>query len=294
MPKRGIDTPAKDDPNRKKPRPSSPEDSVGAEQSSESTPSAANLNVSVDSKAPAVFATGCSKTSKAAPATSATVKPKHAPATSGIAKSRGGSLLDVFRSGKSHEKAPAVTDKNKKAQPTKPAATDKKEKSTAASAEKSEAKAVIKKESDSKHIADLHNKRSVWGLGLVAALGVLNVASVSYLLSEQSRHSTAQLRCRVEKEKLTEDLSRNQGIISVLKSGLDAAENQIKFIEQAQESKRKALKARQEQRKSVGALTEEEKNQWAAKKESLRSKRDQLLDDFNIWLGKLDEVDGME
>jgi flagellar biosynthesis chaperone FliJ len=140
----------------------------------------------------------------------------------------------------------------------------------------------------------MHNKRSFWGLGLVGALSILNVASVSYLLSEQSHHSTSQMRCRVEKEKLTEDLSRNQGIISVLKSGLGAAENQIKYIEQAQESKRKALKERQEQRKSGGALAEAEQNKWAEKKEFLRSKRDQLLDDFNIWLGKLDEVDRME
>jgi uncharacterized protein HemX len=142
----------------------------------------------------------------------------------------------------------------------------------------------------------MHNKRSFWGLGLVGALSILNVASVSYLLSEQSHHSTSQMRCRVEKEKLTEDLSRNQGIISVLKSGLGAAENQIKYIEQAQESKRKALKERQEQRKSGGALAEAEQYKWAEKKEFLRSKRDQLLDDFNIWLGKLDldEVDRME
>jgi hypothetical protein len=77
---------------------------------------------------------------------------------------------------------------------------------------------------------------------------------------------------------------------------LDAAQNQIKFIEQAQESKRKALKELHEQKKGVGILSEDEQKKWHDRKTflRLREKRDQLLDDFNLWLAKLDEVDGME
>ena len=290
MPKRGIDTPAKDDPNRKKPRQKDPVENANIEESKSKTDPSASVAAP---KAPvaAPTPTGSSKIVKTA--TAATSKPKHAAATVGVSKSLGGSLLDVFRSGNSVEaKAPAadMTDKKEKKGTATKSTTDKKSKP---SIKEPEVKAEIKNEGGPKDTFDVH-KRSMWGLGAVAALGVLNVASVSYLVSEQARFNALQMRCHVENEKLSNDLSRNQGLISVLKSGLEAAENQIKFIEQAQENKRKEREERREKKEFEGVLTSEERNKWSEKKKFLANKRDQLLDEFNSWLAKLNNKDGME
>lgn len=279
MPKRGIDTPAKDDPNRKKPRQETPQDGAGA--AATSSPKSAptpikSAPVSKSAPSPAPAAKG--KLKAASIAVSAANKMKNAPA----ATSRKG-LLDIFRS------APAETyKKEKQSEAVKPVPGDKK------STIRTQVENAVSKDSVSNVKQETHNKRGLWGLGVVAALGMLNIASVSHLVSEQAHHNTAQMRCRVENEKLSEDLSRNQGIISVLKSGLDAAENQIKSIEQAQEKKKQALLERREKNRGGGILTEEENNNWAEKKTSLTDKRDQLLNDFNIWLAKLDNVDSME
>jgi flagellar biosynthesis chaperone FliJ len=297
MAKRGIDTPAKDDPNRKKPRQKGPEgegsEDVNVAESSKAKP--APLQTAVQSttahaaskKSPPVAPVAQSLPAVAAAAVSVASNPKSTPASSG----RMG-LLDMLRSSVSvggASKTAKVEDKKQMGVTTNSDAKAKDD----ASAKTPEVKTVVKKEPALKEI-ELQNKRSVWGLGLVAALGILNIASISHLVSEQSLHNVAQMKCRVENEKLSDDLSKNNGVISVLKSGLDAAQNQIKFIEQAQESKRKALKELREQRKGVGILSEDEQKKWHDRKTFLREKRDQLLDDFNLWLAKLDEVDGME
>lgn len=289
MPKRGIDTPAKDDSNRKKPK-KSPEENTDVAESKPKPSSPASAHTA--SKPPVSAPTPiCSSKGAKAASVSAAIKPKHAPATSNLANSMGGSLLDIFRSGGSGEKASSVKKEKDSANNHARAVAD--DKKVEPKAKAPDGKADIKKETDSKETSTVH-KRSMWGIGAVAALGALNIASVTYLVSEQSRFNTAQMRCRVENEKLASDLTRNQGIISVLRSGLDAAENQIKFIEQAQESKRKALQERRDKKASESPLTDEEKSKWELKKESLMKKRGELLDNFNIWLAKLDAVDGME
>eukprot|EP00956_Cyclotella_meneghiniana_P021698 scaffold39792_cov36-Cyclotella_meneghiniana.AAC.1 len=285
MPKRGIDTPAKDDPNRKKPRQETPQDGDVADAVATSVSKSAPIPVKsapVSKSAPSPAPTSKGKLKAAAIAVSAANKMNNAPA----ATSRRG-LLDIFRG------APAEADKKEKESETvKPIPVDKK------SPKKTQVENEIGEDSGINVVSNVKgeslNKRGLWGLGVVAALGMLNIASVSYLVSEQAHHNTAQMQCRVENEKLSEDLSRNQGIISVLKSGLDAAENQIKSIEQAQEKKKQALLERREKNRGGGILTEEENNKWAERKRFLTDKRGQLLDDFNIWLAKLDNVDSME
>ena len=292
MSKRGIDTPAKDDPNRKKPRQESPEEegAGGAElPKSKSAPAAAQKNVSKSTQPQKTAVSGSNKgstKSKSAVAPASVLAQKK---TKPAAPAGRPGLLEMIRSGSSAAKKPEVTNKNEKV-------SDKKTKEPVPSPTKSRVttKPTSEEENTKEVAVELHNNRSLWGLGIVAALGLMNVASVTHLVSEQSRHNIAQMRCHVENEKLNQDLSRNNGVISVLKSGLDAAENQLKSLEQAQHSKMKSLQERSEQHKKGGVLSEEEKKTWAEKKKSLVDKRNQLLDDFNIWLSKLDEVDAME
>ena len=296
MPKRGIDTPAKDDPNRKKPRQDSPEERVVDTDLSKSksapapapTQKASKLKQPQNAAATSGPKDGIKPKGAVAPvnvAVNVASEKKNKPASS----ARSG-LLDILGYGNLVAKKPETTtkDDNKSS-----------EKKTEASAPSPIKSAVntksTNKEEDTKVVAEeLHNNRNLWGLGLIAALGLMNVASVTHFVSEQSRQNIAQMRCDVENEKLNQDLSRNNRIISVLKSGLDAAENQIKSFEQAQQSKMKSLQERSEQNKKGSVLSEEEKKTWAEKKKSLLDKRDQLLDEFNIWLSKLDEIDAIE
>jgi DNA-binding MarR family transcriptional regulator len=78
--------------------------------------------------------------------------------------------------------------------------------------------------------------------------------------------------------------------MSILQSGMDAAENRVKVIEQAQESRRK--KREEERREKAVGLSEEERNAWSETKGVLMQKREQLLEGFHHWLVELDGMDG--
>ena len=84
-------------------------------------------------------------------------------------------------------------------------------------------------------------KDNVWSTLLVLLLCALVAASATYTLSLQSLHNVAQMRCQSEVEKLKEDLSKNRGVVTVLRSGMDATQRRIEFIEQAHEAKKRAL-----------------------------------------------------
>ncbi|KAL7480309.1 hypothetical protein ACHAW6_006007 [Cyclotella cf. meneghiniana] len=288
MPKRGIDTPAKDDPNRKKAR-TRPEDldanaNANADESSSSRSKPAPTLIQSVFTALSSPVVAHDITSRSEAAVDAATRPKHAAsATSGMARV----WARALGAGHSAKKIPSPVDnKNTNGQAATPA------KKSLDTPESSEVRKDVTVESSGPKIAEPPTKRSTWGTSLIVILGILNIASMAYIIYEQSRHNTAHMRCLVEIEKLNDELTRNRGVMSILQSGMDAAENRVKFIEQEQESRRKTRE--EERREKTVGLSEEERNASSARTKSLIEKREQLLAGFHHWLVELNGMDGTQ
>ncbi|KAL3804359.1 hypothetical protein HJC23_011287 [Cyclotella cryptica] len=293
MPKRGIDTPAKDDPNRKKPCTRQEDTDVDANPNANinENPNGVESSSSMSRPAPTLIQSVCTALSSAvaAPdviasskqAAGAATRQKHAPSTSSGTSRIWARALGA---GNSAKKIPAAVD-NKNSHSATP------DKKPMDPPKPPEVRKDIPIKCSDTETAEPPTQRSTWGTKLVALLGILNIASLTYIISEQSRHNTAQMRCLVEIEKLNEELARNRGVVSILQSGMDAAENRVKAIEQAQEKKRKEWE--EERRTKTVGLSEEERNAWLDRKRVLMEKREQLLEGFHHWLAELDGIDGV-
>lgn len=140
---------------------------------------------------------------------------------------------------------------------------------------------------------DNNIKRNLWGMALAAVLCVTNALSAScvvYFLSQQSLHRVSQMRCVLEVDKLKEELTRNKDVISVLRSGMDASQRRIDFIEQAQDAKKRGRQRQDRDSSGEGekGISEENRIEWSQQEDLIELENAKLLEDMKRRLAEFE------
>ncbi|KAL7464969.1 hypothetical protein ACHAXS_005300 [Conticribra weissflogii] len=136
-------------------------------------------------------------------------------------------------------------------------------------------------------VVEEKNKPNFRTAVLTLFLLAVNIASVAYILAQETRHNVSLMQCSLDVDNLKEELAKNRDLVAVLKSGMDEAQRRILFLEQANGSKVRAVEGRKKESGDV-ATSQEEKSQWLEKIEQRQEDEKELMRKLRYAIGKFE------